>query len=78
MLFACVHTGGGDDPHAQGHLGKVHLATPPWTFGRNVGPPPPTPPWTFAGKGGGGGGTFKVHLTKVPSQGTLVRWYVAI
>ena len=35
-------------------------------------------PPTFAGNEGGGNGTFKVHLTKVPSQGALVRWYVAI
>ena len=49
------------------------LTTPPWTFGRNVGPPPPTPPWTLAANVGGGGGTMRVHLGGVPWQGTFRR-----
>jgi len=49
------------------------LTTPPWTFGRNVGPPPPTPPWTLAANVGGGGGTMRSHLGGVPWQGTFRR-----
>ena len=67
---------------------------PPHLGSQGPGPPPPpqaTLPakvpggvgrWACpSGRGskvGWQGGTFKVHLTKVPSQGTLVRWYVAI